>query len=96
MVNGHLQHRLPNTANVSLPNIESNTLLEALGDVLAASTGSACNSGNNKPSHVLSAMGLSDERIRSAIRFSVGRSTTPAHVDDLTVAMRKCIKVLAH
>lgn len=73
--------RLPNNLNVSIPGVQGETLLLAL-DLLdvAASAGSACTTGNSEPSHVLTAMGLSAEMCRSALRFTVGRSTTSEQI----------------
>ena len=76
-LNGHPTERLPNNLNVSFPGLDAETLLLALDRAgVSASSGSACTSGSIEPSHVLSAMGLPDERVRSAIRLTLGRSTT--------------------
>jgi cysteine desulfurase len=74
--------RLPNNVNVSIPGVQGETLLLSL-DVLgvAASAGSACTTGNTEPSHVLRAMGLSDDACRSSLRFTVGRSNTEEQID---------------
>ena len=84
IVNGPLDSslRLPNNVNVSIPGVQGETLLLSL-DVLgiAASAGSACTTGNTEPSHVLRAMGLSDEVCRSSLRFTVGRSNTEEQID---------------
>jgi cysteine desulfurase len=80
--------RLPNNLNVTIPGIQGETLLLSL-DVLglAASAGSACTTGNTEPSHVLRAMGLSDDACRSALRFSVGRSNTDEQIDSAIDAL---------
>jgi cysteine desulfurase len=80
--------RLPNNLNVTIPGVQGETLLLSL-DVLgvAASAGSACTTGNTEPSHVLRAMGLSDEACRSALRFTVGRSNTEEQIDDAIGAL---------
>ena len=80
--------RLPNNLNVTIPGIQGETLLLSL-DVLgvAASAGSACTTGNTEPSHVLRAMGLSDDGCRSALRFTVGRSNTEQQIDDAIDAL---------
>ena len=82
--------RLPNNLNVSIPDIQGETLLLAL-DLLevAASAGSACTTGNSEPSHVLTAMGLSTELCRSALRFTVGRGTTD---QEITVAIEAIVE----
>lgn len=72
--------RLPNTTNVTLPGIPADDLLLAMRGV-ACSTGSACASHSPRPSHVLTALGLSDANARSTVRLSLGRSTTEAEVD---------------
>jgi cysteine desulfurase len=80
--------RLPNNLNVTIPGIQGETLLLSL-DVLgvAASEGSACTTGNTEPSHVLRAMGMSDDACRSALRFTVGRSNTDGQIDDAIDAL---------
>jgi cysteine desulfurase len=88
-VNGPLDPdlRLPNNLNVSIPGVEGATLLLSLDLMgVAASTGSACTTGHTEPSHVLRAMGLSDEACRSALRFTVGRGNDAEQVD-LAVAV---------
>jgi cysteine desulfurase len=79
-VNGHLERRLPGNLNVSFGGVDSAQLLIALTDV-ALSTGSACSSGNPEPSHVLTALGLPDARVRGAVRFGLGRSNTREEID---------------
>ncbi len=77
------ERRLANNVNVSLPGVQGETMLLSLDmQGIAASAGSACAVGNAQPSHVLQAMGLSDERIRSSLRFTVGRSNTPEQIDE--------------
>jgi len=79
-LNGHPQQRLPGALNLSVAGIDGETLMASLKD-LALSTGSACHSASLEPSHVLTAMGLSDEAANSSLRFSLGRFTTEADVD---------------
>ena len=79
-MNGSLQRRLPHNLHVSFAGIEGEALLMALGD-LAVSTGSACSSGSQAPSHVLQAIGAVGERAGASIRFGLGRWTTDADVD---------------
>src|SRR5439155_22897380 len=74
-INGDIEHRLPNTSNLCFHGVDARTLIRDLDDV-AVSTRSACSSGNQGPSHVLKAMGLSDDDAYSSIRFSLGRFTT--------------------
>ena len=72
--------RLPHNLHVSFDDIEGEALLMALGD-LAVSTGSACSSGSQAPSHVLKAIGAVGERAGASIRFGLGRPTTEDHID---------------
>lgn len=72
--------RLPHNLHVSFDDIEGEALLMALGD-LAVSTGSACSSGSQAPSHVLQAIGAVGDRAGASIRFGLGRSTTDADID---------------
>jgi cysteine desulfurase len=71
---------LPNTLNVSFPGVSGRDLL-ALADGLAASTGSACHAGEEEPSAVLLAMGVTPEVARGAVRISLGRGTSTADVE---------------
>lgn len=81
-VNGHLSQRLPNNAHFSFERIQSESLLMSLDMVnVSASMGSACASGALEPSHVLRAIGLSDELAYGALRITLGRWTTEEHVD---------------
>ena len=76
--------RVPNTANLHFDFIEGEALLIALDlKGMAVSSGAACSSGSVEPSHVLTAIGLSAERARSSIRFSLGRQNTAEQVDAL-------------
>ena len=79
-VNGTLERRLPHNLHVSFDGVEGEALLMALGD-LAVSTGSACSSGSQAPSHVLHAIGAVGDRAGASIRFGLGRTTSNADVD---------------
>lgn len=80
-INGNIQHRLPNASNLSFKNINSSELMAKLSKKIAVSSGSACTSASQSPSHVLKAMGLSDEMALSSLRFSLGRFTTDEEID---------------
>ena len=80
VVNGSRAHRLPHVANVSFPGLDGSSLLAALDDV-AVSSGSACTSASLQASHVLLAMGVTDDLAHSSIRFSLGRFTTREQID---------------
>ena len=80
MLNGHPEQRLCSILNVSVAGVEGESLLFAL-DALAVSSGSACNSASGEPSYVLRSLGLSDQQAEASIRFSLGRYTTEAEID---------------
>lgn len=81
-VNGDKELRVPNTTNISFEYIEGEALLLALDMVeIAVSSGSACATGSDDPSHVLRAIGLKPETARSSLRFSIGRFTNEQDVD---------------
>jgi cysteine desulfurase len=80
-VNGDRDARLPNTSNLSFTGIESDAALMMLDrHGLCCSAGSACRTGSLEPSHVLCAMGCTDARARSSVRFSFGRFNTEAEL----------------
>jgi cysteine desulfurase len=79
-INGDKQDRLPNTSNIGFRGVDSRTLIRDMTDI-AVSTRSACSSGSSGPSHVLKAIGLTDNEAYSCIRFSLGRFTTEEEID---------------
>jgi cysteine desulfurase len=81
-VNSGNAPRVPNTTNIYFDCIEGEAMVIALDlKGVAVSTGAACSSGAIEPSHVLTAMGLSADRARASIRFSLGKQNTAADVD---------------
>ena len=77
-----LAPRVPNTTNIWFDGIEGEPAVIALDlKGIAISTGAACSSGAIEPSHVLTAMGLSKDRARSSLRFSIGKHNTDADID---------------
>ena len=80
--NGHHRRRLPHTSNLAFPGIEAESLVIALDlQGVAVSSGAACSSGAVEASHVLLAMGLSQEHARSSVRFSLGRWTASQEIE---------------
>ena len=79
-VNGHPEHRLPNTLSVSFKNLPADKLLEKIGPQVAASAGAACHAGAVTLSPVLAAMELPVEWAQGTIRFSTGRMTTAEEI----------------
>ena len=87
-INGSRWSRTPNTSNIYFDGIDGEALVIAL-DLrgFAVSTGAACSSGALTPSHVLTSIGLSSDRARSSMRFSLGHSNTAEQVDALVDAL---------
>ncbi|MEI9907019.1 MAG: cysteine desulfurase family protein [Actinomycetota bacterium] len=87
-INGANSDRLPGIVNATFPGTESDTLLLLLdAEGIACSTGSACTAGVQRPSHVLIAMGHTEESARSSLRFSIGSTNTQADIDAVVLAL---------
>jgi cysteine desulfurase len=80
-INGSKEHRLAGNLNIRLPKVNSEALMIALREDLAISSGSACTTAAVEPSHVLKALGLSDEAVYSSVRFGLGRFNTEEEVE---------------
>ena len=89
-INGSMDRRLPHNLNISVSGLDGETLLVGLDDV-AVSTGAACTSANPEPSHVLTALGLSDQLARASIRFGLGRWNTPDEVDYVVEKVQRLV-----
>lgn len=77
------ERRLANNLNLTIDGVQGETVLLSLDmEGVAASAGSACTTGNSQPSHVLKAMGYSDERCRTSLRLTVGRCNDEAQVSE--------------
>ena len=85
-INGTTKHRLYNTSNLTFPQTKKIT---SLLNKFAFSSGSACASSNPEPSHVLTAMGLSEEEIKNSFRFSFGKNNTLDEVKLLVEEIKK-------
>ncbi len=94
ILNGPQDRRLPNTLNVSFPGISGCDLMAGVPEV-AASLGSACHAGREAISPVLAAMGVTPEAARGAVRFSVGRYTTAAQVEEAAALLLNRARALA-
>jgi cysteine desulfurase len=94
-LNGHPTDRLPNNAHFSFEKVQGEALLMSLDMAgIAASMGSACTSGAMKPSHVLQAIGLSEDLAFGSLRISLGRWTTDEHIDFLLQELPKSVERL--
>jgi cysteine desulfurase len=81
VVNGDVGHRLSNNLHIAVPGVPNNAVIARLRWQVALSSGAACSSGTQAPSHVLRAMGLSDEIQGSALRISNGKFTTDDEIE---------------
>ena len=89
-INGTMEKRLPGNINISFKNTDSSELLFKLDEYgICASGGSACSSGDNNPSHVLTAIGVPNELAKGAIRFTFGDFNTKADIDYLIRVLKK-------
>lgn len=94
-LNGHRRNRLPNNINISFEFIDSGALLIMLDTLgICASGGSACTSASRKPSHVLQAIGLSDELSRGTIRLTIGEETTKKDADYVIACIKELVEGL--
>lgn len=92
-VNGCVRNRLPNTTSILLRGVKADKLIARLPEI-AFSTGSACSSAEAKPSHVLLAMGLTEQEALSCIRISLGSVTTQEETITAREAIRNTIDAL--
>ncbi len=89
---GHPRERLPNHLSVIARDTDGNAVTMSLDLAgIAASVGSACTTGSTEVSHVLTAMGYPDEEARGALRLSLGRSTTDAEIDEVSVTVPRVL-----
>ncbi|MCI0617489.1 hypothetical protein L0244_31325, partial [bacterium] len=87
-INAAKTNRIPNTTNIGFAGIDARTLIRDLNDI-GVSTQAACSSHSSGPSHVLKAIGLSDDASYSCIRFSLGRFTADA---EIAITIEKVIR----
>ncbi len=87
-INGDPARTQAHVVNVSFPGVDSEALMMAVREELAISNGAACTSASYSPSHVLKAMGFSDDRISSAVRISWGPGVTDIPTKSLLAAIR--------
>ena len=95
VVNGEGSVRHPGNLNVMFPGSEASLLLQRLQPNVAASTGSACTSGQPEPSHVLRAIGLTSREAESCVRFSIGRFTREGDIDEAVSCLREALAGIA-
>ena len=81
IINGEIESRLAGNLHISIPGVPNSAVIARVRSRLAISTGSACSSGREAPSHVLRAIGLSDEAMEGALRIGIGKFTTDEEID---------------
>jgi len=94
-INGHSALRLPNTLNVRFHQVTGNALLEDTPEI-AASTGSACHEGYERPSTVLLAMGIDPIEALGSVRLTLGRTTTEPEVERAAEVLIRSWRRLVH
>ena len=92
--NGHPQQRLPGSLSISVAGVDGAALLLGLRSTVAVSSGSACSSNSTKPSHVLTALGHSQELARASIRFGIGRFNTRVEIERVAQATISVVESL--
>jgi cysteine desulfurase len=93
-VNGSMAHRLPQNLNVRVDGVAGETLLTSLANNVAISSGAACASASAEPSHVLRAIGLTDDQARASLRFGFHRFNTDQEVDSVVSIVADCVQRL--
>jgi cysteine desulfurase len=93
-LNGHPSRRLPGNLNISVEGVDGQALLLGLQPLVAVSSGSACTSAKMEPSHVLQALGCSNELAYASLRFGLGRFNTLEEIDRVADGVIDTIKAL--
>lgn len=91
--NGDMENRLSNNLSVTFKGVRAETLLMLLNEWgICVSTGSACNSSEKTPSHVLTAIGLNEDEANSTVRFSLSHNNTMEEIDYTVNALKMCVE----
>jgi cysteine desulfurase len=93
-LNGPEEPRLPHNLNVRFDDLHGESLLKALAPDVAVSSGAACATASAEPSHVLRALGLTDDQARASIRFGLSRFTTEHDIDTAVGRVREATRQL--
>ncbi|MFC5404223.1 cysteine desulfurase family protein [Cohnella soli] len=93
-INGDVQNRLSGNLHISIPGISNADIITLLRSRIAISSGSACSSSSSLPSHVLKAIGLPDEQIRSSLRIGLGKFSTNDEVEQAANIIAESVKKL--
>lgn len=96
IVNGDTDNRLAGNLHISLPGIPNSAVIARVRHQLAISTGSACSSGVEAPSHVLQALKLPDEVVEGALRIGVGKFTTDEDIEQAAILLAETYCQIRH
>lgn len=92
VINGSLKKRLPNNVSITFPGTDNERLMMQLDEAgIICAVGSACSASKDESSHVLKAIGLSDEEARATLRFTLGRGTTKQELDKVTAQVKDLV-----
>ena len=93
-LNGSMEQRLPQNLNIRFDGVHGDSLLTALANDLAVSSGAACATASAEASHVLKALGLDDDQARASVRFGLHRFSTEDEVDRAIMTVTKAVRQL--
>lgn len=92
VINGSRKYRLPNNIHVTFPGADNERMIFALDEQgIMAAAGSACSASNEEPSHVLRALGLSDEAAQASLRLTFGRETTADQLETVIKVLKSVV-----
>lgn len=92
VVNGSLKHRLPNNVHITVPGRDNERLMMELDRRgIMCAVGSACSASSDEPSHVLTAIGLSEQEAQASLRFTMGKDTSEADVQYVVTALEEIL-----
>jgi cysteine desulfurase len=94
VINGDLEHRLAGNLHISIPGVPNSAIIARIRHQLAISTGSACSSGVEAPSHVLRALQLPEDLVTGALRIGIGKFTTDEEINRSAEILIKNIKTI--
>ena len=90
-----MEQRLPHNLNVRVDDVHGESLLKAIAADVAVSSGAACATASAEPSHVLRALGLTDDQARASLRFGLGRFTTEQEIDAAATVVTATVRQAA-
>lgn len=94
VVNGPSKNRSPNNLHLTFPGVDNERLIMQLDEFgVQVAAGSACSASSEQPSHVLAAIGLSDEAAQASLRLTLGRQTTSADISKVITSFKKALEL---